>query len=375
MQSLSNLLDAIRREPNRQMAWDRIASNHIIGTKTPTPFDVNNDYVVVKLASMFLKNSRVLWLKLSPLAHAAITMTGRTGPQEQTAIIGPAQFGDLAAAPADRTIVLHQRLAGPTVWRGGDLQVSAGLFAVPKDEAAGALLDTLGQLSGLAIPGLEEGVKIARVVKSGIEGIIGLKGTQPVLGVKVGLGDPTVTAVGSEAAPCILAAIAAPATDVKFESLWVRDGRLMEGPSPDALSVYERNDFLLVAIEKGPPRQDYRGLRSLAPHEGAFNTILRKPDILRPDAEAELNAAFHNFDQDLSTESELTEPDKNRIRGEIIADLKDRIVRKFGGPFGPEQRSVGGIQRRVDPEGFNFLDVGDRGAEFAKPAEPGALPF
>src|SRR5215470_17440703 len=66
----------------------------------------------------------VLWLKLSPLAHATVTLAGRATARTETAVIGPAQFGDLAAAPADRSITLNQRLAGPVVWRGGDLAVA-----------------------------------------------------------------------------------------------------------------------------------------------------------------------------------------------------------------------------------------------------------
>ena len=73
MASLSDLLDGIWRTPNRQMAWGRIPAAHVIGTKAPTPFAANGDYVVVKLGSMFLRNSRVLWLKLSPLARARRT--------------------------------------------------------------------------------------------------------------------------------------------------------------------------------------------------------------------------------------------------------------------------------------------------------------
>jgi hypothetical protein len=40
-----------------------------------------------------------------------------------------------------------------------------------------------------------------------------------------------------------------------------------------------------------------------------------------------------------------------------------------------ETRSVAGIRRTVDPEGFDFLDVGDAGPEVAKLAKAGALPF
>jgi hypothetical protein len=360
------------------MAWGRIRAGHVVGARAQAPFAANQDYVVVRLGSMFLKNSRVLWLKLAPLLHAMVTLQGRNAPRAETSIIGPVQFGDLASAPADRSLVLNQRLAGPAVWRGGDLAVAAGLFAVPKDQAAAALLETLGQLAAFAVPGATQGLEIAGILKAGVENLIGLNGTQPVLGVRDALGDPTTAPAGTEAAPCVLAGIAAPAAEVDFERLWVREGRLWEGRAADALTPYERSDHLLVIVERGPARQDWRGLPALTPHEAAFDTVLRLTGITKEAAAERLNETFAQFDADLAAEADLSDPDKDRIRGEVIAELQRRVDRKYAGPFVArpiETRSIGGIARPVSPEGFDFLDVGDFGPEGARPKQAGSLPF
>jgi hypothetical protein len=361
------------------MAWGRISAKHIIGAKEPKPFSVNDDYVVVRLGSMFLRNNRILWVKFSPLAHGVVTVAGREKRRTEMTVIGPAQFGELATASADRTVILNQRFAGPSVWRGGDLEVAFGLFAMSKDEAATHLLNTLGQIASLGIPGLEQGVKIAGIVKSGVEGVIGLKGTQPVLGVKDALKDPRVAENGAAAAPCVLVGIAAPAAEVDFSELWVREGRLLKGNAADALQPYEAKDHLLVSVERGPPREDWRGMPSLALHEAAFDGALRKPGVGKEAIETELNDIFAAFDTDLTREEDLTNPDKDRIRGEVIAELHTRIARKFAGPFGgppkDERRSIGGISVNVDPDGFDFLAVGQGGPEIAKPVGHGARPF
>ena len=288
-------------------------------------------------------------------------------------MIGPAQFGDLATAPVTRTVILNQRLAGPSVYRGGDIDIAAGLFAVPRDRAASVLLETVGKLSALAVPGLSQALEIAEVVKAGVEGLIGLDGTKPVLGVKDALiGAPNPN---GGAAPCVLAAIAAPASDIDFDSLWVKDGRLLQGKSADALQFYERADHLLVTVEPGAPRQDWRGLPNLTPHEAEFDAVLRS-DATRAIAEQQLNEKFAAFDADLSAEEDLVDPDKDRIRGEVVAELKTRINRKYAGIFGSETRSVGGVTRAaVDLTGFNFFDVGDGSAESAPPLPSGKLPF
>jgi hypothetical protein len=100
--------------------------------------------------------------------------------------------------------------------------------------------------------------------------------------------------------------------------------------------------------------------------------------VLVPDDEAatkqRLNTAFAAFDTDLSAEHELTGPDQERIRGQVIAELKARVKRKFGGLFA-ETRSVGGISRTVSPDGFDFLDVGEGGLEAVRPTAEGTRPF
>jgi hypothetical protein len=331
---------------------------------------------------MYLRNSRVLWLKLSPLAHATVTTLGRTAPRMEAAVIGPAQFGDLATAPADRLLVLNQKLAGPSVWRGGDLAIAVGLFAVPRDQAAVALLDTLSQVASLAVPGLSQGLELAKIVKSGVEGVIGLSKTKPVLAVKDALQDPTVAKEGSEAAPCVIVGVAAAQADVDFAQLWVKDGRLWQGTSVAALTPYEEYDHLIVAIERGPAREDWRGLPGLTPYEAAFDAVLRTPKIQRADAEAKLNEAFGPFDSALNAEPELTLWDKERIRGAVIADLQVRLNR-LTGPFGKtaapsattETRSVAGVEREVSMEGFDFANVPSGGVEAAKPAPSGSRPF
>lgn len=364
-------IEDLRRERNTQMAWGRIAADHVLGAPRQPAFKVNDDYVVVRLGSMFIAHNRELWLKLSPLLHAAVSMKGLRAPRDETAVIGPAQFGDLATAPADRSVVLNQRLAGPCVWRGGDLNLAAGLFAVPKDQAAAALLATLSQLSGIGIPGLKEALQIANIVKSGVEGLIGLNGTRPLLGIKDALSE------AAGAGPCVLAGIAAPAGEVDFGRLWVRDGRLCAGPGVAQLEPFEAYDHVLIAVERGQPRQDWRGLPALTPHEASFASALRDTGAPSTDIGNRLNQAFRGFDADLAAEEELTDTDKARIRAEVVADLKARLA-GIADPLGlaarpAETRSIGGVatKRERDAE-FSFLDVGalEPGAAAAPPADP-----
>ncbi|GAB5375403.1 MAG: hypothetical protein AcusKO_18650 [Acuticoccus sp.] len=372
MTSFAELFEWILRRQNTQMAWGPIQAGHVVGARAEPAFVPNDDYVIVRLASMFLRDSRRLWLKLSPLAHSTVVLSGLRERQTHSAVIGPAQFDELATAAAENNVILNQRLAGPTVWRGGDLDLTAGLFAVPKDQAAVALISTLGDLSALGIPGLDQAKEIAAIVKNGVEGLIGLDGTRPVLGANVSLSDADVT-------PLILVGIAAPQNSIDFDTLWIKGGRLYEGRSAAALRPYETHDHVLISLERGPPRQDWRGLPDLAEAEAAFSAIFEDPDFAVSDATREkLNDAFRLFDGALRRQEGLTEPDKDRIRGEVSKDLQERMAQLDQPLF--RTRETRSAARRgdgtvVDLTRFDFADVAPGGLEGAKPLKEGSLPF
>ena len=113
----------------------------------------------------------------------------------------------------------------------------------------------------------------------------------------------------------------------------------------------------------------------MTPHEAAFDVVLREAGLSRPQAEQRLSDGFVDFDADLSAEDELTNRDKDRIRGEVAAELRRRVDRKYGGLFGTETRSVGGIVRATDPDGFDFLDVADAQLGTFVPIRAGARLF
>lgn len=373
--ALFDWIENLFRERNSQMAWGRIPSERVVGGGPQPAYVANDDYIVVRLGSMYLRDSRELWLKLSPLVHGTVGLRGLREPRGETAIIGPAQFGDLAVASADRSVVLNQRLAGPAVWRGGDLELAVGLFAVPKDQAAKALLGTLSQLSELGIiPGLQQGLDIGKIVKDGIEGLIGLNGSRPVLGVKVALSDT------QSAGPGHFVGIAAPQAEVPFDQLWLKDGRLHSGTAARQLQAYEEHDHIVISVERGQLRQDWRGLPSLTPHEAAFNDVLKDTTGAADDLRARLNTAFRAFDGALFAEEGLTNPDKTRIRGEVIVSLQERLKR-ITDPLGApaiETRSIGGrMRRQVTAIGFDFLDVGDLplGTDMTALVNAGEAPF
>src|SRR2546423_47865 len=96
-------------------------------------------YFVVRMKEMFLGRIRLLWRKYYPVLHGFTEYAG----VEEHAIAGPGQLQDLGNLNLDHVITLNYRLTGPTPYKGGDISLLVGLYSVPGQDAAKALISTV----------------------------------------------------------------------------------------------------------------------------------------------------------------------------------------------------------------------------------------
>jgi hypothetical protein len=139
-----NVLDVFRKK-SAQLFWKRLADDHVVGASSGAAIDAAEAYFVLRLTEMYLGTSRTLWRKAYPLVHGFTNYKGR----EEHNVAGPGQLQEIGGGNFDRLIVLNSRLAGPTPFTGGDLSLLVGLWSVAGDDAAKALVTTVGAVSGL----------------------------------------------------------------------------------------------------------------------------------------------------------------------------------------------------------------------------------
>lgn len=338
----------------QSLAWHWIPDGHVVDAQMrpvaqEPPFGVGQDYVVLRLAEMYLKTIRVLWREYYPVVHAFVAYGDPAAQRTMTTIAGPGQLKDLGTPNLDRLIGLAYRLAGPIVYDGQDLDLLAGLYAVSAKDGAKPLIDTLSQLSGI-VPGLAQANTVAGILKSGVEGLLGLGDTELTLGVRDSLRLPG-TGQGRPAKPGFLAAINAPQSELGAAELWIRDGRLYQGPNPPSARPFESHDMMLFELHRGPSRAAvWATLPGLAARAKAFDTILR--DASEADLPKKVNDEFRAFEADLRTIDDLTQPDKAAIRAMVATDLKKRVEQIRSGNL-IEFRDAAGVAHKVNPRAFS----------------------
>lgn len=374
---MSIVPDFILNVFNRQAAvlsWEWVPDDHCVtGDNRPLapepPFVVEDDYVVLRLAEMYLRTTRVLWKEAYPLVHSFVGYGDPAAPRSVAAIAGPGQLKELGTDNLDRLIGLAYRLAGPVVYDGQDIELLAGLYAVPAADGAKVLIDTLAQLSGL-VPALKQVTDVANIVKGGVEGLLGISGTRLTLGIH-----DTVRLKGGArpAGPGYVVAINAPSGTVLRDRLWVRGGRLYEGNNPVMARPFDSHDMMMFQLERGPSRATgWATQPRLAPHVAAFDALF-KNELDAAQLKSRLDKQFRAFEGDLRAIDDLSRPDKAAVRALVADDLRQRVAAiDSGGLF--EKRAVAGVARDVSVRGFSPLLIADPPPGAPLPSRPEGEP-
>jgi hypothetical protein len=341
-----SLLD-IFRDKSQQLYWAALPEDNVVDGARPSPIVKNEAYFILRMKEMYVAYSRRLWRKLYPMLHSFV----EHGKYQENAIAGPGQLRELGDNNLDRIVNLNYRLAGPTPFTGEDLSILAGLYSVPGQDAAKALIDTVASVASLGGVALGSAVQIAQTVKSGVESILGLNGSQLALGIR-----DTINA-GKPLKSGYYLGVSAPAGEVDIRTLWLRDGRLVHGEDPVIAQPYQDHDYMVLEIERRDTRDDWPSLPGIFEYQDQFAAVMADSKIPVADKRKRFKELWPSFQQALAASRFLTSPDRENIAHSVSQDLKARLdAMENGNPF--ETRSWGDARTRsIPPAEFDFLDV------------------
>lgn len=217
----------------------------------PQQLVAEETYLRLRLARMFLHDRRELFKTQYPVLHALFGFAGLDGKVEVHHVARPELAGGGDQQDLDRVVVLDQTLLGPILYRGGDMNVLLGLYAVPADNWAQRFIDLAEGISQLAINAtLTAAVSMAVTLKKAVGGTLGQNGFP----LKLGL-DKELRA-NDWLAPGYLVMIAAPDDALDVKALVVEDGELF---TPQG-RIYRDHDYITLALELTDSRSDWQSL-------------------------------------------------------------------------------------------------------------------
>lgn len=343
-----SFLDIFRAQ-GKHLYWQRLADNRVVGRASGEAIEADQSYFFVRLTEMYLGRSRTLWRKFYPLVHGFTSY----GAIEDHAIAGPGQLQEVGGGNLDRVLTLNARLAGPVPFKGGDVSLLVGLWSVPGDDSAKALVATVAAVAGLAGAAAGPIAQVADVVKAGVDSIFGLSTSALRLGVRDTFFPDNPLKAG------YYVGIGAVAGSVDLSRLWLRDGKLVQGNDPLVARPYEENDYFVVQVERRDVRDDWPALPVIADLNAKFAAVMADASTKAADKRATLGEMWPEFSEVLVSSPYLTAAHACKIRADVQADLKGRLdALEYGNPFETKAWGTDTTTTKA-PEAFDFADVPD----------------
>jgi hypothetical protein len=338
--SIYELFGKIFSSKATQLTWARVSDvDRNLGTDIT---EAGEGYYSVRVAQMYVQTARILWKKYLPMVNGLV----KQGAIETSSVVGAAQikqFGDIAV---DNMIVLNQPLTGPIVYTGEEFSVVVGLLSVMSRDYGQALLDTAASLSDLVMLDAGAALKVAPVLKSTIENLLGAKDVRLEVGIMNSFSNP-----GNRLTPGLHVGIAAPSSDINVKNLRYFDNRLQYGPDRRSSKPFDTHDYMVLLIEGRTHRPDWASLPELAGFEEKFSKALAAGD--HSARLAAIKPAFQEFLNAVNASTNLAKPDKKALPAQVNNNLQHRLDQLNTGGF--ELKSADA--RAVDPTRFDFLDI------------------
>src|SRR5262245_3561579 len=167
------------------------------------------------------------------------------------------------------------------------------------------------------------------------------------------------------------------AASVNMKQLWLKDGRLFTGEDPVSAAPFEQADYFVLALERVDTYADWPALPGMADVQRRIAGAMSCRSV--DEQRARVREVWPDFQQLIDESPYLVRPDRLRIAGNVLADLKARLARND--PFAPgtEVRSFGdeadaAFDLAEIPEEIALEDAGSR-ALAERALARGADPF
>lgn len=278
------------------------------------PIEAENAYLRLWLTDMFLARRRVLGQTRYPIVQAYCRFLFDGATQEINLVVGPGQIPGLGQA-TDRVISENYPIFGPVPYAGGDVEVLLALTHMQAADFGQDLVDVLGSISQLAASTeVQLAGRFLVPVKQWLDSAFGMKKMQAHLVLHN-------TFSTADSAPNRLHSGYWLVMDVTNQSrpdahmLWVKEGRLHQGPAMEEAQPFEGADYFLFYIQKLTRRDDFSSVPSVWK---AWKAVIERAT---QGSEAELDFAFATFRGAVLTSPNFLENDQMAL----LTRLRDRV--------------------------------------------------
>lgn len=291
-------------------------SRDYIDKQLGPPFEPKKYYLQVRINEMFLAHEREWFAKYDPMVFAVGSYIYGKKLEASPYVIGPAMLEEFGQQVPLGMIFENTPVSGLHPYQGGPLTLTIILSKVERENNADKLLQVVEGISGAIAPSaaFSTYLEIAGTVMDGVEAILGLDETKPVVGYRTTINPD----VGDMLEPAYFALIDEEEMQLERDWFWVRDSRLYYGKEQATAQPYRDNDFVLYSIAQGDSRHDEMTLPFYPLWETARDLAARPESHFWKEAKAQFSTLLRS----LLDSPDLTKPDSDRLTDEYYQEIQ-----------------------------------------------------
>jgi hypothetical protein len=327
------ITDWVSRDAKHYL-YEPIGQDRVIGAEyDPAPLKARRDYLRVWLVEMCLRKDRAWFVSWHPAVHCVVRFQFGSTQVDIPNVAGELNLQDVNQKNLDRVVRLNYPMTTLLPFNGGTVDLNAGLLAMEGTNLLRGFIKTMGDFANLLlVPQLSAAVSVATPIASGLEQLL----TAANGGLHLGLHQTFAGASGgaNELRPGYIAVVLAEDTQLKPETLWVKDDHLSVGTSEGDLRSLSGFAFMLFRIEKQTDRDDWEGLTAIrGPYDSSLSALAdrdqeRAETFLRTAiAQALQSPDLTQADRIRVARTVKSEYDQAKQQGLSAASLEERTLR------------------------------------------------
>jgi hypothetical protein len=246
----------------------------------PTALVAGQHYFRLWLVEMLLQNTVQWGTQFHPAVYSVVRFRFGNSDEVLSHIAGQSSIKDLDLAKLNSSVAVNYAVTPLVPFNGGEIELEAGLLAVPGTNNVKSMIKLLGDFSKLlVVPQLSAALAIAAPLADGISEMVGATAAKPQLRLH-----DTWTANNGSLRSGYFVVISSPLGRHQAATLWVKGGRLYEGTGGNNLQPVTGFHYMLFRIEAESDRDDWDSLTAIEePYQQAIEMVQNSVAEADPD--------------------------------------------------------------------------------------------
>jgi len=316
IEKIQHFWNLARSSPAKISVNTDIPNNHVYPKVIEQEITADEHYFIIRVNEMYLAKSRQWFSSIDPMVFFISEFNYNGEDIAVPYLIGPALIEKFGKGIPEGMIFSNTPVAGFHPYKGGGMTLSVILYENTRKNYAKELLGVIENVSNAIgfSSALSQYLKIGDVILNGVERLIGLGNTNPLVGFQKNFNPKAGDKLSSQ----FFVLINEDENNIERENLWVVNNQLFEGEDMDHLKPFRKADFVLYSIMITPERDDINKISFYPQYKSMITSSMDSSTDLKWKA---TKAEMMNLAKEMRFHPDLSRKQYQILRSEYEAEM------------------------------------------------------